>query len=181
MKKLIVIGNLGSDVEVRREEGREYLTFSVADTRREERNGKQVEVTDWISCSFNGSHEKLVTFLKKGTKVMVIGDCGTRLFSSKKDRCMKAGLNCFVRELELVGGMPDEVPSRLYNTDGVEVPVRKYYLAAPTEQGMLFDRKGQPYQVTKEGWVYANQTQQSEESSVSEPQAEQQNSNEDPF
>lgn len=167
MKKLIVIGNLGSDVEVRREEGREYLTFSIADTLRQEKDGRVIERTEWISCSFNGAHEKLVPYLKKGTKVMVVGDCGTRLFSSQKDKCMKAGLNCFVRELELVGGIPDSVPSRLYDYNGVEVPVRKYYYAAPNEFGMLYDRKGKGYQVTAEGWVY--------ERSVYEPN-EQQNS-----
>lgn len=184
MKKLIVIGNLGSDVEVRREEGREYLTFSIADTLRQEKDGKVIERTEWISCSFNGTHEKLVPYLKKGTKVMVVGDCGTRLFSSKKDKCMKAGLNCFIRELELVGGMPDTVPSRLYDNNGVEVPVRKYYYAAPNEFGMLYDRKGKGYQVTAEGWVCEPNAQQNDEEVVTEVEEEQtatENGNDQPY
>lgn len=157
MKKLIIIGNLGGDAEVRREEGREFLSFSVADTQRVTKNGQTQEKTEWISCTFNGNHDQLLPYLKKGQKVMCIGDCATRLFSSAKDHCMKAGLNCYVRELELVGGQPDTVPSRLYASTGEEVQVTKYFLAAPQPDGMLFDRRGQAYQVTKDGWVYQTQ------------------------
>lgn len=154
MKYLTVIGNLGADAEARREEGREFLSMSIADTTTKRReDGTTTETTEWISATYNGNHSELLPYLKKGQKIMAIGECATRLFSSKKDRCMKAGINLYIRELRLLGSNPDTVPSRLYDYNGQERPVTKYYWAGPTEEGRLYDRRGQAYDVTPEGWV----------------------------
>ena len=154
MKYLTVIGNLGADAETRREEGREFLSMSIADTTTKRReDGTTAETTEWISATYNGNHSELLPFLKKGQKIMAIGECATRLFSSKKDRCMKAGINLYIRELRLLGSNPDPIPSSLYDFNGQERPVTKYYWAGPTEEGRLYDRRGQAYDVTPEGWV----------------------------
>lgn len=154
MKYLTVIGNLGADAEARREEGREFLSMSIADTTTKRReDGTTIETTEWISATYNGSHSELLPYLKKGQKIMAIGECATRLFSSKKDRCMKAGINLYIRELRLLGSNPDPIPSRLYDYNGQERPVTKYYWAGQTEEGRLYDRRGQAYDVTPEGWV----------------------------
>lgn len=154
MKYLTVIGNLGADAEARREEGREFLSMSIADTTTKRReDGTTTETTEWISATYNGNHNELLPYLKKGQKIMAIGECATRLFSSKKDRCMKAGINLYIRELRLLGSNPDPIPNRLYDYNGQERPVTKYYWAGPTEEGRLYDRRGQAYDVTPEGWV----------------------------
>lgn len=156
MKYLTVIGNLGADAEARREEGREFLSMSIADTTTKRReDGATTETTEWISATYNGNHSELLPYLKKGQKIMAIGECATRLFSSKKDRCMKAGINLYIREIRLLGSNPDTVPSRLYDYNGQERPVTKYYWAGPSEEGRLYDRRGQAYEVTPEGWVQA--------------------------
>lgn len=154
MKYLTVIGNLGADAEARREEGREFLSMSIADTTTKRReDGTTTETTEWISGTYNGNHNELLPYLKKGQKIMAIGECATRLFSSKKDRCMKAGINLYIRELRLLGSNPDPIPNRLYDYNGQERPVTKYYWAGPTEEGRLYDRRGQAFDVTPEGWV----------------------------
>lgn len=154
MKQLVVIGNLGSDAEVRRESGREYVTMSIADTTStQSADGKRIDKTEWISASWNGNHDGVLPYLKKGAKVYAFGDCSTRLFSSAKDRCMKAGLNLYIRSLELISTNIDEVPRYLYDSDGVELAVRKYYFAGEGVASPLFDRRGQPFSVTPQGWV----------------------------
>lgn len=158
MKYLTLIGNLGADAEAHREAGREFISMSIADTTiRKKEDGTTVETTEWITATYNGNHDNLLPYLKKGQKVVAIGECATRLFSSKKDRCMKAGLNLYIREIQLLGGSPDTIPSRLYDSDGVERPVQKYFYAGATKDGMLYDRRGVAYNVTPEGWVIANQ------------------------
>mgnify|MGYP002522886436 CR=1 FL=1 len=154
MKQLIVIGNLGSDAEVRKEGGREYITMSIADTTSTQgADGKRIEKTEWISASWNGCHDGVLPYLKKGAKVYAFGDCCTRLFSSAKDRCMKAGINLYIRSLELVSTNVDEVPRFLYDDNGVEHAVSKYYFAGEGITSPLFDRRGQPFSVTPQGWV----------------------------
>lgn len=155
MKTLIVIGNLGSDAEVQRKDGREFLSMSIADTRQiTKSDGSQVEVTEWISTTYNGKFDKLLPYLKKGQRVYAIGDCATRLFHSEKDHCMKAGLNLYARDITLIGARADEVPSRLYDKDGVEHKVAKaYYTEQKLDTNMLFDRRGVPYNYDPNGWV----------------------------
>ena len=46
---------------------------------------------------------------------------------------MKAGLTIKVRNIELLGGFTDAVPSRLYDKDGVQYDVKKYYNAKVAE------------------------------------------------
>lgn len=155
MKTLIVIGNLGSDAEVQRKDGREFLSMSIADTRRVTKaDGTETEVTEWISTTYNGKYEKLLPYLKKGQRVYAIGDCSTRLFHSERDHCMKAGLNLYARDITLIGARADEVPSRLYDKDGVEHKVNKaYYTDQQLDTNMLFDRRGTPFNYGTNGLV----------------------------
>lgn len=162
MKNLVVIGNLGADAEVRVDGGSKFVSLSIADTqRRTSADGTVTETTEWISATINGDGGELLQYLKKGTRVYCYGAVQTKLFSSAKDHRMKAGLNLFIRDIQLIGGQPDAVPSRLYDSDGVEHPVTKYYFAGAVSTGVLFDRRGQAFQVTPEGWVSSQPAQES--------------------
>lgn len=132
MMNLEVIGNLGSDAEVRNENGKTFVLFSVAHTDSYTReDGSRVENTTWVNCILNGDGGNLVKYLKRGTQVFVRGRQSLRVYSSAKDRCMKAGVDVNVREIELVGGKTDDVPSQLVDENGVIHQVYKaYYLLA---------------------------------------------------
>lgn len=105
MLKLAIIGNLGSDAEVRTYNGASYVTFRVAHTEKwTDRNSGEVhERTEWVSATLDGNGGGLTSYLKRGTKVFIWGDCSTRVFTSSKDGKTYAGLNVRVRQIELCG------------------------------------------------------------------------------
>lgn len=169
-----VIGNLGRDAEKRQDNGREYLQFSVAHTVRFKRaDGSVQENTTWVSCFYGNTEGDIINYLKAGQRVFVRGNAETRLYSSEKDRKLKAGITINVREIELVGGSSEAVPRELATVDGEIAPVNKYYWVdlqrfGDNKPGTLYDRKGTPFAVTKDGWVTPV------ENAVSDVQQEQQ-------
>lgn len=129
MLKSILIGNLGADAEVKVSNGREFVTFRVAHSWNFTANDGTVNSgTIWVDCI--GSHLKgVVEHLKKGTQVYVEGSVSLRVYSSKVDRCMKAGLTINVESLQLIGSKPDPVPRQLINpADGTIHDVTKQYV-----------------------------------------------------
>ena len=161
MLNAIVIGHLGGDAEVKTADGREFTTFRVAHSERwTDQNNQTHETTTWVDCIMDG-RPKVVEFLKRATQVCVVGAANTRLYSSAKDRCMKAGLQIKVRSLELIGGRPDAIPSRLYSPeDGREFIVNKYFQCLDLIRGEkelewypLVSRSGERFVVDRYGWV----------------------------
>ena len=106
MLKLVIIGNLGADAELRNANGAQFLSFRVAHSDRwTDRNSGEVhDNTTWVSCTLNGDGGNLRPYLKQGTKVFVYGDVSTRIYVSPKDGKQYAGIDCRVRQLELCGG-----------------------------------------------------------------------------
>lgn len=159
MFRIETIGNLGGDAEIKNDNGRQYVQFSVADTRRyKKEDGTEVETTNWISCFYRNVDSEVVKYLKKGTRVFVRGNGETRLFSSQKDRMMKAGVSINVSEIELVGGgSSDPVPTTLYLPTGQMIPVYKFFYIDNNQMAekptVLYDRKGQPYEVAPNGFI----------------------------
>ena len=165
MIKLTIIGNLGVDAELKNQDGRSYVSFRVAHSeRRQQADGATKETTLWVSCTINGDGGRLLGYLKKGVKVFVQGDADVRLYNSSKDHCLKAGLNCYVRDLELISTNIDDVPRELYDGQGVVHRVTKAYGVTGTIDGTLYDRNGQAYQVSK-GWVIPQPNEAANENS----------------
>lgn len=156
MIKLQVVGNLGSDAELISQDGHKFVKLSIAHSeRRRNPDGTERESTTWVSATINGDGGNLLQYLKKGTKVYAYGDVGQRVFHSERERRMVAGLNLFIRDIELVGGQPDEVPRDLYDTDGVAYRVSKYYHCQGAKAGVLMSKSGAQFGVSAEGWVSA--------------------------
>lgn len=158
MLKLQIIGNLGSDAEVVKEQGSQFVKLSIAHTeKRKSENGHEREVTTWVSATINGDGGNLLPYLKKGTRVYAYGDIALRLFHSEKERRMMAGINLFIRNIELLGGSSDDVPRDLYDNDGVAHRVGKYYYVADVRNQPLYDRSAAEYLVDASGWVTKQQ------------------------
>lgn len=136
MLQTMIIGHIGADAESKNANGRNFITFRVAHSERyTDANGQQHDNTTWVDCILNGS-SNLLPYLKKGTQVYVIGSTSLRTYSSPKDKCIKAGLTINVRNIELLGGKPEQVPSVLYRQDnGEQVQVSKYYFALSLARG----------------------------------------------
>ena len=133
-----LIGNLGRDAEVKSADGRQFVTFTIASTETFKKdNGEREEKTQWVSCTMNQVSEALIPYLKRGAKVCIMGRLSTKLYSSAKDRCLKAGLNISVMHLELVSTNVDEVPRELYDTNGVAHKVTKHFYVQPSNPNKL--------------------------------------------
>lgn len=162
MFKIEVIGNLGSSAEIKNESGNKFVSFSVAHTDRwTSTDGQKTEETTWVDCIMNNVDSAVIPFLKAGTKVFVRGYGRLRIFSSAKERRMKAGVTCVVQEVELCGGQNDSVPRELIIPDsGAIVTTQKYYwvpvdtkLMKKEDLGVLLDTKGNEYTYNKAGFV----------------------------
>ena len=106
-------------------------------------------------------------YLKKGQLVFVTGSQSLRVYSSKKDRCMKAGLTINVRQVELLGTKNDDIPGTLYSpADNAAHEITKHYycadMANKAPQGApieLISRSNETYLVDNAGWVSKKQEQ----------------------
>lgn len=165
MLTTIVIGHLGADAEQKNSNGNEFVTFRVAHTDKwTDDAGQTHENTTWIDCIINGS-PKVLPYLKKGQMVYVSGSLGLRVYSSPKERCMKAGATISVKQIELLGGRQDDVPSVLYSEDGqTEYRVGKFFYAPSAaqkegeqEKKVLVSKSGERYVADKDGWVLREQ------------------------
>lgn len=161
-----LIGNLGAAAEIKSADGREFVTFRVAhNDSYKGADGTKVESSMWVDCTMSCANGRpaILPYLTKGTTVCVVGQVSTRVYSSEKDRCMKAGLKVHVQKIELIGAAGDNCPRRLYTKDGVMVDVNKYYHAETTES-TLYDQRGNAYQVVEGGWVAQPNPQDNEQS-----------------
>lgn len=181
MLKVELIGNLGADVEVKESNGSKFATFRIADTSRyKTQSGEDKEVTNWIDCSYNNVESKVLPYLKAGVKVFVRGNASLRVYSSKKDRCMKAGLQVSVQEIELCGGNNDTVPRQIIDPEnGAIFDTAKYYWCNAPTKGMkkddlklMVDTRGNQYAMNSQGFVAPVPEQTEEETEGSENQTQ---------
>src|ERR1700747_3770206 len=115
VNKVILIGNLGKDPEVRRmQDGRPVVNLSVAtsDTWRDKATGERRERTEWHRVViFNENLCRIVEqYLKKGSKVYLEGSLQTRKWQDQQgqDRysteVVLQGFNSQLTMLDRAGG-----------------------------------------------------------------------------
>jgi single-strand DNA-binding protein len=123
VNKVILVGNLGRDPEVRRmNSGESVVSFSVAtsETWRDKASGERRERTEWHNVViFNENLGKIAEqYLKKGAKVYLEGQLQTRKFTDKNGQerqTTEVVLQRFRGELTLLdgrgqgGGMEDDM------------------------------------------------------------------------
>jgi single-strand DNA-binding protein len=94
-----VVGNIGSDCEVRDAAGTPVASFRVASN---DKSGK-APTTQWISVSIFGVRAtKIAQYLTRGTKVAVSGSLTTREFESKGEK--RVSLELRASDVEFCGG-----------------------------------------------------------------------------
>lgn len=161
MLKASLIGNLGADAQVKTANGRVFVTFRVAHSWNfTSQDGTVNSGTIWVDCIGNNL-KGVVEYLKKGTQVYVEGEISLRVYSSKQDRCMKAGLTIHVQSVQLIGGKTEEVPKEVINPDtgdlyGVEklYQVEDWDTIQMTENSKrMVDERGRDYIMDKDGFI----------------------------
>ncbi|NOQ70673.1 MAG: single-stranded DNA-binding protein [Crocinitomix sp.] len=90
VNKVILIGNLGKDPEVRYlENGTGVANFSIAtsETFTDKNTGQKREITDWHNIVlWRGLAKIAETYLKKGMKVYIEGKLKTRSWTDDKNQ-----------------------------------------------------------------------------------------------
>lgn len=161
-----VIGRVGADAEIKESNGNKFASFRVAHSeRRTDRTGAFIENTTWVDCVISAD-SGVVQYIKKGSLIYVTGNISLRVYSSKKDRCMKAGLQVFVKSIELLGNNSDAFPKTLYGNNGsVAYNVLTYHaipqeLVSSVQNGILYDLRGRAYKIEPAGWINSFDTQE---------------------
>lgn len=82
--KVILIGFLGTDAEVRSNDNRSLTKLSLATKSSYKKDGKYIEHTEWHTCIAFGKLGEFAKGLKKGAHLQVEGELHSRDFESKK-------------------------------------------------------------------------------------------------
>ena len=108
VNKVILVGNLGADPEIRRtQDGRPIANFSIATSEswRDKNTGERRERTEWhrVVCFNEGLCKVIEQYVKKGSKVYVEGQLQTRKWQdqSGQDRYTT---EIVANEMQMLGG-----------------------------------------------------------------------------
>ena len=108
--KLIIVGNLGRDPELKyTPQGQEVCEFSVATSeKRKDSEGESKEETTWFRVTFWGRQAQIASqYLAKGRQVYVEGRLRAREWTDKEGR-QRTSLEIFGTDLRLLGNRSDE-------------------------------------------------------------------------
>ena len=137
LNKVILIGNLGRDPEVRYlPSGDAVANFSIATSENwKDRNGQRQERTEWHNISMFGRLAEIAgQYLKKGSKVYIEGRIQSRKYTGK-DGIERTAYDIVANEMKMLdsrqsgGGAP-------YQEGGYQqaAPQQQYQQAAPQQQ-----------------------------------------------
>ncbi|TGE26243.1 single-stranded DNA-binding protein [Hymenobacter metallicola] len=124
INKVILVGNLGKDPEVRHLEGGSsvaHFTLATNDYYKD-KSGNRVERTEWHNITaWRGLAEMAEKFLKKGQQIYVEGKLRTRQYQDK-DNQTRYITEIVADEISMLGGRP-QADGQGSNGQGAEQPV----------------------------------------------------------
>lgn len=115
VNKVILVGNLGKDPEMRYSaSGEAICNFSIATTEswKDKQSGEKKEATEWHRLSYFGKLAEICgQYLKKGSQVYVEGSLRTRKWSDKD------GQERYTTEIrgdvmKMLNGKQNEIPNQ---------------------------------------------------------------------
>jgi single-strand DNA-binding protein len=111
VNKVILIGNVGKDPEIRfAGSGTAVATFSLATTdRSKDQAGNWTDRTEWHNLvAFQRTAEIVRDYVKKGTKLYVEGKLQTRSWDDKETNQKRYKTEILVNEMVLLSGRGEE-------------------------------------------------------------------------
>lgn len=109
VNKVIIIGNLGQDPEVRYTKSNEAIaTLSIATSEswKDKTNGQPKEITEWHRCvAYKRLAEIAGEYLKKGSKVYIEGKLQTRKWQAQ-DGTDRYTTEIVIKDLQMLDGKP---------------------------------------------------------------------------
>lgn len=109
VNKVILVGNLGRDPEIRyMPSGEPVANVTIATSSKyKSKTGEMVEETEWHKVTFFGKLAEIVgQYLKKGKPVYVEGRIKTRKYTDK-DGIEKYATDIIANEMQMLGGRED--------------------------------------------------------------------------
>ena len=113
LNKVLLMGNLGRDPEVRYTQGGTAVAnFSIAtDERWTDKNGQAQEKTEWHKIVVWGKTAELCgQYLKKGRQAFIEGRLQTREWTDKQNQ-KQYTTEIVANNVQFIGGRPDGVPA----------------------------------------------------------------------
>ena len=111
VNKVILLGNVGKDPQIRDGNGQKFATFSLATTDKSytTRDGTVMpERTEWHSIVANGNIVQVIErYVKAGTKLYIEGKLRTRKYTAR-DNTERQVTEVYVDSMELLCGKPQE-------------------------------------------------------------------------
>ena len=111
VNKVILLGNVGSDPEIRESNGGKFATFRLATTDKgyTKRDGTQVpERTEWHNIVANSNIVGVIeNYVRKGTKLYIEGKLRTRKYTARENT-ERTVTEIYIDNLELLGGKQQE-------------------------------------------------------------------------
>lgn len=147
MNKIIIIGNLGRDPEMRYStSGNPMTSFSVATNRRYTVNGEQREQTEWFNCTAYGRlADTCNQYLGRGQQVYVEGRLSTRQYE-RRDGGPGFSLDVFVTDVQFLGRRGDQMDDGGYGGQSDRgYPDRGDSSGYGDQRGGYDDRRGAGY------------------------------------
>lgn len=141
MLKASIIGNLGSDPEMRYSaSGSPFLRFNVASNfRARTPEGEWQDRTEWVRVTVFGQRaETLSQYLKKGGRVYVEGRLEARPWTDQQGQ-VRAGLEVVANDVEFMSSRSDDEARGGGGTGGDD-----YGESAPARQRPAPTNSGQP-------------------------------------
>jgi single-strand DNA-binding protein len=134
INKVILVGNLGKDPEIRSiEGGRKVANFSLATTESyKDKKGERVDKTEWHNIVFWGPIADVIEkYLKKGSQIYLEGKITNRSYEDKE------GVKKYITEIvgqnmTMLGGGPrsgDSSSSGSYEKNGKTAEVASSFSA----------------------------------------------------
>lgn len=147
LNKVQLIGNVGKEPENRQVGDNVVIKFTVATTERfTDRNGQQVDNTEWHNVEYWSRNGGILQYLHKGTQVYVEGKLKTDSWQGQDGKTnYKTSIRAQV--LQLLGGKPQGQQSPQY---------QQGYQQAPQGQAPQY-QQGYPQQGFQQSGVFPQQ------------------------
>ena len=135
VNRVILIGNLGKDPEIRGLEGGvKVANFSLATTETYKgKNGEKVEQTEWHSIVlWRGLAEVAESYLKKGNSIFIEGKLKTRDWTDK-DGNKRYTTEIVADNMVMLGGRRDQQSGGEYSPQKTEKPPQPESFEQPAD------------------------------------------------
>lgn len=137
LNKVILIGHLGRDPEVRyMPNGEAVCNFSIATSEswNDRQTGQRQERTEWHNITmYRRLAEVAGQYLRKGSQVYIEGRIQSRKYIGK-DGIERTAYDIIANEMQMLGSRSQGGSSAPYPEEGGYAPPAQQYQAAPTQQ-----------------------------------------------